>query len=157
MPQVSPPLSAPAALEICDLAKSFDRPAVDGLDLRVRAGEFYALLGPNGAGKTTTLRMVAGAGSRVDNGLWHRRVGRPGRGQANHGVALRRTYGLRQVDAAGISPLRRRVVGGGKGPRRGEGARSDRLARAEGGGARALRTALQRHAPKGGAGRRACA
>jgi len=40
--------------------KRFDRPAVDGLDLTVRAGEFYALLGANGAGKTTTLRMVAG-------------------------------------------------------------------------------------------------
>ncbi len=49
-----------AALELKGLTKSFDRPAVDGLDLIVRAGEFYALLGPNGAGKTTTLRMVAG-------------------------------------------------------------------------------------------------
>ncbi len=49
-----------AALELEGLTKSFDRPAVDGLDLSVRAGEFYALLGPNGAGKTTTLRMVAG-------------------------------------------------------------------------------------------------
>jgi ABC-2 type transport system ATP-binding protein len=48
------------ALQIRDLYKRFDRPAVDGLDLDVRAGEFYALLGPNGAGKTTTLRMVAG-------------------------------------------------------------------------------------------------
>jgi len=50
----------PPALEICGLRKSFQRPAVDGLDLRVRAGEFYMLLGPNGAGKTTTLRMVSG-------------------------------------------------------------------------------------------------
>jgi len=48
------------ALEISGLAKSFDRPAVAGLDLTVRAGEFYSLLGPNGAGKTTTLRMVTG-------------------------------------------------------------------------------------------------
>jgi ABC-2 type transport system ATP-binding protein len=48
------------ALEIRDLVKRFDRPAVDHLDLFVRTGEFYALLGPNGAGKTTTLRMVAG-------------------------------------------------------------------------------------------------
>jgi ABC-2 type transport system ATP-binding protein len=48
------------ALEIRGLVKRFDRPAVDGLDLAVRAGEFYALLGPNGAGKTTTLRMIAG-------------------------------------------------------------------------------------------------
>src|SRR5207302_9946655 len=56
MTQISPL----AALEIRDLAKAFDRPAVDGLDLRVRAGEFYVLLGPNGAGKTTTLRMTSG-------------------------------------------------------------------------------------------------
>jgi len=48
------------ALAVRGLTKCFDRPAVDGLDLVVRAGEFYALVGPNGAGKTTTLRMVAG-------------------------------------------------------------------------------------------------
>lgn len=51
---------ADAALAVRGLAKRFDRPAVDGLDLTIRRGEFYALLGPNGAGKTTTLRMVAG-------------------------------------------------------------------------------------------------
>jgi ABC-2 type transport system ATP-binding protein len=50
----------PFALEIHSLVKRFDRPAVDGLELTVRAGEFYALVGPNGAGKTTTLRMIAG-------------------------------------------------------------------------------------------------
>jgi len=50
----------PLALNIKGLSKRFDRPAIDGLDLEVRAGEFYALLGPNGAGKTTLLRMVAG-------------------------------------------------------------------------------------------------
>ena len=49
-----------SALEIRSLRKVFTRPAVDDLDLTVRAGELYALLGPNGAGKTTTLRMVAG-------------------------------------------------------------------------------------------------
>src|SRR5215469_8103398 len=48
------------ALEIAGLKKSFGRPAVDGLDLCVRPGEFYMLLGPNGAGKTTTLKMVSG-------------------------------------------------------------------------------------------------
>jgi ABC-2 type transport system ATP-binding protein len=56
-----------AALELRGLTKRFDRPAVDGLDLTVRAGEFYALLGANGAGKTTTLRMVAGL-LRPDSG-----------------------------------------------------------------------------------------
>src|SRR5438132_12135447 len=49
-----------SALEIRRLAKRFAEPAVDGMDLAVRAGEFYTLLGPNGAGKTTTLRMVTG-------------------------------------------------------------------------------------------------
>jgi len=58
MKHVMPPI--PFALEISGLVKCFDRPAVDGLDLTVRTGEFYALLGPNGAGKTTTLRMIAG-------------------------------------------------------------------------------------------------
>src|SRR6202012_1395332 len=58
MQHFSPPV--PFALDVGGLAKRFDRPAVDGLDLKVRTGEFYALLGPNGAGKTTTLRMIAG-------------------------------------------------------------------------------------------------
>jgi ABC-2 type transport system ATP-binding protein len=49
-----------SALAVRGLSKAFDRPAVDRLDLTIRAGEFYALLGPNGAGKTTTLRMVVG-------------------------------------------------------------------------------------------------
>jgi len=48
------------ALDLRGLSKHFDKPAVDGLDLTARAGEFYALLGPNGAGKTTTLRIIAG-------------------------------------------------------------------------------------------------
>jgi ABC-2 type transport system ATP-binding protein len=52
--------TVPAALEIRGLVKTFDRRAVDGLDLTIQPGEFYALLGANGAGKTTTLRMAAG-------------------------------------------------------------------------------------------------
>jgi ABC-2 type transport system ATP-binding protein len=53
-------LNRPIALALRGLCKSFDRPAVDALDLTIYGGEFYSLLGPNGAGKTTTLRMVAG-------------------------------------------------------------------------------------------------
>ncbi len=34
--------------------------AVDGLDLRVDAGERIGLLGPNGAGKSTTVKMLTG-------------------------------------------------------------------------------------------------
>lgn len=48
------------ALQITDLCKSYDKPAVDHLSLAIKRGELYALLGPNGAGKTTTLKMVTG-------------------------------------------------------------------------------------------------
>jgi len=41
-----------SALKVKGLRKTFDKPAVDGLDLTIAQGEFYALLGPNGAGKT---------------------------------------------------------------------------------------------------------
>jgi len=55
-----PDTDRPIALALRRLAKRFDKPAVDALDLTVYGGEFYALVGPNGAGKTTTLRMVVG-------------------------------------------------------------------------------------------------
>jgi len=49
------------ALVLRGLRKLFaGTPAVDGVDLEVRRGEFVTLLGPSGSGKTTTLRMVAG-------------------------------------------------------------------------------------------------
>jgi putative spermidine/putrescine transport system ATP-binding protein len=49
------------ALVLRGLSKRFgDVPAVDGVDLEVREGEFVTLLGPSGSGKTTTLRMIAG-------------------------------------------------------------------------------------------------
>lgn len=51
---------ASIALRVRNLRKRFSRPAVDGVDLTLHAGEFYGLLGPNGAGKTTTLRMIVG-------------------------------------------------------------------------------------------------
>jgi len=34
--------------------------AVDGVNLKVRKGEFLSLLGPSGCGKTTSLRLIAG-------------------------------------------------------------------------------------------------
>ena len=34
--------------------------AVDGLDLDIPQGEFFAFLGPNAAGKTTTIKMLTG-------------------------------------------------------------------------------------------------
>jgi len=34
--------------------------AVDSVDLRVKAGQFFGFLGPNGAGKSTTIKMLTG-------------------------------------------------------------------------------------------------
>ncbi|HEV7868838.1 MAG TPA: ATP-binding cassette domain-containing protein, partial [Chthoniobacteraceae bacterium] len=43
------------------LAKHFGQlRAVDGLDLDIAPGEFFAFLGPNAAGKTTTIKMLTG-------------------------------------------------------------------------------------------------
>jgi len=54
------------ALETVDLTKDYRlgfwrnrvKRALDGLNLRVEAGEVFGLLGPNGAGKTTTLKLI---------------------------------------------------------------------------------------------------
>lgn len=44
-----------------NITKTFgDFTAIDGIDLDIFAGEFFALLGPSGCGKTTLMRMLAG-------------------------------------------------------------------------------------------------
>ncbi len=49
------------AVEVAKVVKSFGRlRALDGVTLRVRAGEVYGLLGPNGSGKTTLIRALVG-------------------------------------------------------------------------------------------------
>ena len=40
--------------------------AVDGLDITIADGEFFALLGPSGCGKTTLLRTIAGLETPTD-------------------------------------------------------------------------------------------
>jgi branched-chain amino acid transport system ATP-binding protein len=48
-------------LEVRGLTVGYgDVPVVNGIDLRVGAGELVALLGPNGAGKTTTMLALSG-------------------------------------------------------------------------------------------------
>ena len=59
------PTRIPARMiETRDLRRTFKTrggsvDAVQGVDLRIGAGEIFGFLGPNGAGKTTTLRMLA--------------------------------------------------------------------------------------------------
>jgi ABC-2 type transport system ATP-binding protein len=53
--------NAPAAVEARGVRKRYGAVrALDGLDLRVEQGEFFALLGPNGAGKTTLISALGG-------------------------------------------------------------------------------------------------
>ena len=48
-------------MDVSGLVKTFGPTrALDGLDLRVRAGEVHGFLGPNGSGKTVTIRAVLG-------------------------------------------------------------------------------------------------
>ena len=48
-------------IETSGLTKRYGRTrALDGLDLRVNAGEVHGFLGPNGAGKSTSIRILLG-------------------------------------------------------------------------------------------------
>ena len=49
------------AIEIGGLTKSYDNvKALKGVNIKIKAGEFFGLLGPNGAGKTTTINILTG-------------------------------------------------------------------------------------------------
>lgn len=53
--------SPPPAVETRHLIKRYKRKtAVNGISLRIHAGETFGVLGTNGAGKTTTMEMIAG-------------------------------------------------------------------------------------------------
>jgi len=48
-------------IEIKDLKKSYDEgkiTALDGLDLKIKRGEFVSIMGPSGSGKSTLLNMI---------------------------------------------------------------------------------------------------
>ncbi|KPK22507.1 MAG: hypothetical protein AMJ70_05855 [Dehalococcoidia bacterium SG8_51_3] len=48
------------AIRVEDLVKTYgSRRVLDGVNLDVREGEFYALMGPNGSGKTTLASIIA--------------------------------------------------------------------------------------------------
>ncbi|MHB8311513.1 MAG: ATP-binding cassette domain-containing protein, partial [Metallibacterium sp.] len=52
-------------IEIRDLGKTYRRgkqqiPVLQGVNLDVAAGDFFALMGPSGSGKTTLLNLIGG-------------------------------------------------------------------------------------------------
>ncbi len=54
-------MSEAFAVDVDNVVKSFGTMrALDGITLRVKAGEIYGLLGPNGSGKTTLIRAIVG-------------------------------------------------------------------------------------------------
>ena len=51
--------AAPVLLEARDVVKRFgDRPAVDGVSMKIHRGETVVIIGPSGSGKTTFLRCL---------------------------------------------------------------------------------------------------
>jgi putative spermidine/putrescine transport system ATP-binding protein len=50
-----------AAVEFQNVSRHFGSVrAVDGVDLTIAEGSFFAMLGPSGSGKTTCLRLISG-------------------------------------------------------------------------------------------------
>jgi putative spermidine/putrescine transport system ATP-binding protein len=50
-----------AAVEFRSVSRHFGPvKAVDGVDLTIAEGSFFAMLGPSGSGKTTCLRLISG-------------------------------------------------------------------------------------------------
>ena len=47
-------------IELIDFGKDYgDFTAVEGINLKIEAGEMFGFIGPNGAGKSTTIRFLA--------------------------------------------------------------------------------------------------
>lgn len=88
------------AIAVAEVHKAYGKTrALDGVSLRLEAGDVLALLGPNGAGKTTLVHMLLGL-TLPDAGT--ARV----LGQHPHALAARRQVGV-MLQSAGIAEVAR--------------------------------------------------
>ncbi|MFG2843617.1 ABC transporter ATP-binding protein [Kitasatospora sp. NPDC048296] len=88
------PDDAQVVVELSGVHKEFgDAKALDGVDLRIRAGEAVAVMGPSGCGKSTLLNMVAG-------------LDRP-----SSGTVRVQGQDLGQLNENGLALFRRRHIG----------------------------------------------
>jgi branched-chain amino acid transport system ATP-binding protein len=68
-------------LEATDVRKFYgDTCALDGVSLRVSAGEFVSIIGPNGAGKTTLVNVLTGLTPPSSGRVWFKGADVTGRG-----------------------------------------------------------------------------
>jgi branched-chain amino acid transport system ATP-binding protein len=111
-----------ALLELDDCALSFGGlTAVNGVRLRLDAGELVGLIGPNGAGKTTVFNLITGMYApvrgtiRLDGrsiaGLSPARINRRGIARTFQGVRLFPTLTTYENVMAGFSPRAGGVFG----------------------------------------------
>lgn len=60
----------PSAVEFQNVSRRFGAVrAVDGVDLTIAEGSFFAMLGPSGSGKTTCLRLISGFETPSDGAI----------------------------------------------------------------------------------------
>ena len=117
------------SIEVTGLVRAFKGGirAVDGIDLRVAAGEIYGFLGPNGAGKSTTVKVLT---TLLPPSSGTARVA--GHDVAREGARVRAAIGVALQDVA-LDPMltgreHMRLQGGLQGiPRSERGLRGDEL------------------------------